>query len=341
MKVGQTDEGGGNAVCRWIFTEGGGSASIRVGRSRTEGGGFGRRLSDTTYMLVARPIMLIALAMTLVSLGSSLFVEPWSNRHMREVISAASADLMSFAVQSGAFKRVSKNLYIQIDEQLPGGDFGGIFIVDLRDPQMQLIYYAKRGAVRAVGDDHRAVSFWMDELASDPTAGDDLTPRPSVPRDLDVDVAIVDKGLDVFRDLAFHVAEVDVPDTVPASDFPHGLVYVTRRHLLQRTQAELGAIGTAIYNIEQTAVFFRLVDQPCGAAHGFDRRIIRMRGKTDSRTLGDRHQLLQEAREAIPDLVGGHTNRRRVPHRVAIAHVPEDPVRQRVVEVDLGGVEPN
>ena len=110
--------------------------------------------SGGSNMLVARPIMLIALAMTLVSLGSSLFVEPWSNRHMREVISAASADLMSFAVQSGAFKRVSKNLYIQIDEQLPGGDFGGIFIVDLRDPQMQLIYYAKRGAVRAVGDDN-------------------------------------------------------------------------------------------------------------------------------------------------------------------------------------------
>lgn len=28
-KVGQTDEGGGNAVCRWIKAEGGGSAQIR------------------------------------------------------------------------------------------------------------------------------------------------------------------------------------------------------------------------------------------------------------------------------------------------------------------------
>jgi lipopolysaccharide export system permease protein len=110
--------------------------------------------SGGSNMLVARPVMLIALAMTLVSLGSSLFVEPWSNRQLREIISAASADLMSFAVQSGTFKRVSKNLYIQIDEQLPGGDFGGIFIVDLRDPQTQLIYYAKRGTIRTYDDDN-------------------------------------------------------------------------------------------------------------------------------------------------------------------------------------------
>ncbi|MGN6465697.1 MAG: LptF/LptG family permease [Rhizobiaceae bacterium] len=110
--------------------------------------------SGGSNMLVARPVMLIAVAMTLISLGSSLFVEPWSNRQLREIISAASADLMSFAVQSGTFKRVSRNLYIQIDEQLPGGDFGGIFIVDLRDPQTQLIYYAKRGTIRTFDDDN-------------------------------------------------------------------------------------------------------------------------------------------------------------------------------------------
>jgi lipopolysaccharide export system permease protein len=110
--------------------------------------------SGGSNMLAARPIMLIAAVMALIGLGSSLFVEPWSNRQLREIISAASADLMRFAVQSGTFKRVSKNLYMQIDEQLPGGDFGGIFIVDLRDPQMQLIYHAKRGAIRTFDDDN-------------------------------------------------------------------------------------------------------------------------------------------------------------------------------------------
>ena len=46
-KVGQTDEGGGNAVCRWTQAEGGGFGSNPVsGDRRTEGGGFGRRLSD-------------------------------------------------------------------------------------------------------------------------------------------------------------------------------------------------------------------------------------------------------------------------------------------------------
>src|SRR5690606_36144669 len=83
-----------------------------------------------------------------------LFVEPYSNRSLREIISAASADLVRFAIQSGAFKKVSNDLYIQVAEQLPGGDFGGIFIVDNRDPQTGLIYYAKRGSIRSFnGDD--------------------------------------------------------------------------------------------------------------------------------------------------------------------------------------------
>ncbi len=109
-------------------------------------------LSGGSNLLIAKPIVAIALLMTFASLGISLFVEPWSNRQLREIVSAASADLVHFAVQSGAFKRVSKNLYMQIDEQLPGGDFGGIFLVDNRDPATELIYYAKRGAIRSFDD---------------------------------------------------------------------------------------------------------------------------------------------------------------------------------------------
>lgn len=97
----------------------------------------------------ARPIVLLALIMSMATLGISLFVEPWSNRQLRDIISGAGADLVRFAVQSGSFRQLDQNLFIQISEQLPGGAFGGIFIVDMREPTTELLYYAKRGAIQA------------------------------------------------------------------------------------------------------------------------------------------------------------------------------------------------
>jgi lipopolysaccharide export system permease protein len=105
-------------------------------------------------LLTARPVLTIAVILSVASLGLSLFVEPWCNRNLRDIINAASADLVRFAVQSGAFEKLDNNLYIQIGEQLPGGDFGGIFIADGRQPPMELIYYAKRGSIQSFnGDD--------------------------------------------------------------------------------------------------------------------------------------------------------------------------------------------
>jgi lipopolysaccharide export system permease protein len=109
--------------------------------------------SGGSSWLTAKPILLIAIGLTLASLVVSLFVEPWSNRSLRDLTRAASADLVHFAVQSGAFKKLQDNLYIQIGEELPGGDFGGIFIIDNRDPTKNVIYYAKRGSIQSFNDD--------------------------------------------------------------------------------------------------------------------------------------------------------------------------------------------
>src|SRR3569623_3796476 len=101
---------------------------------------------------------------------------------------------------------------------------------------------------------------------------------PKDPDDLDdVDVAIVDEGLDIFWDLAFFVAEMVVPDAIPPRDVADGLVDVARRHLLQRAEAELSAVGTAVYNAEEAIIFVRLVDQPGRAAQRLDQRLVRLR----------------------------------------------------------------
>lgn len=98
--------------------------------------------------LTAKPIVILSLIMTLTTLGLSLFVEPWSNRQLRDIINEAGADLVRFAVQSGSFKKLDDGLYIQIGEQLPAGAFGSVFIVDMRDTATELLYYAKKGSIQ-------------------------------------------------------------------------------------------------------------------------------------------------------------------------------------------------
>ena len=99
-----------------------------------------------------KPIILLAVIMSLVALALSHFVEPFAYKHKRDIIARAGADLVRLAVQSGTFQEIEPNLFVQIADQLPSGDFAGIFIADSRKPDTDLVYYAKRGAIHQDGD---------------------------------------------------------------------------------------------------------------------------------------------------------------------------------------------
>jgi lipopolysaccharide export system permease protein len=99
-----------------------------------------------------KPIFILALLMSLFALALSHFVEPWAYKHKRNIIAEAGADLVRLAVQSGTFQEVENNLYVQIGDQLPSGDYGGIFVADSRKPDTDLVYYAKRGAIQTLAD---------------------------------------------------------------------------------------------------------------------------------------------------------------------------------------------
>lgn len=92
-----------------------------------------------------RPIILLSVLISLLTLGLLHAVEPWSTRQLRATLVDAQADLIGRAVQSRTFSKIQSNTWIQVSEELPGGDFGKVLIIDSRDPQTELIYYAKRG----------------------------------------------------------------------------------------------------------------------------------------------------------------------------------------------------
>ncbi len=92
-----------------------------------------------------RPIILLSVLISVLTLGLLHAVEPWSTRQLRATLVDAQADLIGRAVQSRTFSKIQSNTWIQVSEELPGGDFGKVLIIDSRDPQTELIYYAKRG----------------------------------------------------------------------------------------------------------------------------------------------------------------------------------------------------
>lgn len=106
---------------------------------------------------VFRPVLALSLAMSLLALVVGNFVEPWSNRKLYDTLATASADLFSVAVQSGSFQKLEDGLYIQINEMLPGGEFSGIFLSDMRNEGQELIYFAQRGSIETVDDDQLLV----------------------------------------------------------------------------------------------------------------------------------------------------------------------------------------
>ena len=105
-----------------------------------ESAGAGR-----AYMV--KPILALAIVLTVISLFLAMIIEPWAGRQRRDLLLNASADLIQIAVQSGSFRQLESKLYVQVADQYPGGDLGGIFLADRREDETELLYYANRGTI--------------------------------------------------------------------------------------------------------------------------------------------------------------------------------------------------
>lgn len=102
--------------------------------------------------IVMRPIILLAIGVSLASFFIANFVDPYARMNMRTMIAEARADLINVVIQEGTFREIDKNLYIQIAERKPDGHIGGLFVSDSRDPTLDLIYYAKDGVIAQSGN---------------------------------------------------------------------------------------------------------------------------------------------------------------------------------------------
>lgn len=98
---------------------------------------------------IVRPILIIAAGASLFSLFVNNALEPHARQEFRELLSNARADLITSIVQEGTFQEVEEGLFVQIGERLADGQLGGIFVADSREQEVDLVYYARRGATIA------------------------------------------------------------------------------------------------------------------------------------------------------------------------------------------------
>src|SRR5690554_2171558 len=97
-------------------------------------------------MTVIRPLMLIAIAASLLSFAINNTLEPYARQSLRSALSNANADIITSVAQEGVFYKIADDLFVQISERLPQGQLAGIFVADTRDKEAKYIYHAQRGA---------------------------------------------------------------------------------------------------------------------------------------------------------------------------------------------------
>lgn len=111
--------------------------------------------------LTIKPVLLLALIAGAVSFALENGVTPYSRQEFRTFVAEVRANLLTSLLQEGAFQTIDSGLTVHIAERLPNGGFGGLFISDRRESDVELSYFATEASI--VEDDHgRQLLFMRD-----------------------------------------------------------------------------------------------------------------------------------------------------------------------------------
>lgn len=108
--------------------------------------------AGASRLAAIKPVLLLAMAASVFAFVIDNSLDPYARQRGREIVAQARGDLLSLVIQEGTFRRIEDKLWVQIAQRLPDGRLGGIFIADAREPNVDLIYYAKTGVVAKVDD---------------------------------------------------------------------------------------------------------------------------------------------------------------------------------------------
>ena len=108
--------------------------------------------SGASRLTVVKPVILLAVLAGVFCFAVQNGVDPYARQRNRELVATSRADFLSLLIQEGTFRKIENGLFVQIGERFPDGGLGQIFVADSRQEGIDLIYYAKTGAVIDKGD---------------------------------------------------------------------------------------------------------------------------------------------------------------------------------------------
>jgi lipopolysaccharide export system permease protein len=103
--------------------------------------------SGATLWTIARPLLLLALLVSLAVSAVNHFVLPWSLRLLREYVIEVRTDLIAQVLQPGKFSSPERSLTFHIRDRTYNGDLLGMLLHDARDPKQTMSYLAERGLI--------------------------------------------------------------------------------------------------------------------------------------------------------------------------------------------------
>lgn len=98
-----------------------------------------------TIWTIARPLMLVALLISIAVGLSNHFVLPWSLRSLREHVIQVRTDLITQVIQPGRFSSPENNLTFHIRDRARDGELKGLVMHDAREQKQVSTFLAERG----------------------------------------------------------------------------------------------------------------------------------------------------------------------------------------------------
>jgi lipopolysaccharide export system permease protein len=103
--------------------------------------------SGAAIWTIARPLLFLALIVSLAVAAVNHVVMPWSLRQLREYVIEVRTDLISQVLQPGKFSTPEANLTFHIRDRTYDGQLLGFLLHDARDPQQTMSYLAESGQI--------------------------------------------------------------------------------------------------------------------------------------------------------------------------------------------------
>lgn len=100
-----------------------------------------------TIWHVARPLLAVAMLVSLAVAAVNHIAMPWSLRLLRDYVIQTRTDLISQVIQPGRFSSPERNLTFHIRERGPKGELIGLVMHDARDPKQVSTFLAEHGFI--------------------------------------------------------------------------------------------------------------------------------------------------------------------------------------------------